>query len=243
MSATDDSPPPAVVSVHDVGPATLDAVGRLLERIRPVVGHRVALLVVPGLPWTPGDVDRLKRWQADGLELAGHGWVHHGPPRSPYHRLHGWVLSRDQAEHLSRSGSEIEALMSAGVEWFRTRGLGTPELYVPPAWALGRISREALRRLPYRWIEVLRGFVDVESHTTHRCPLIGFEADTRFRHTALTLFNAASIAWARARRLPLRIGFHPEDLDLRLADAALASVRRRWRFLDTAEAMEELGKG
>lgn len=235
--------PPAVVSIHDVGPDTLDPVAELLDGIRPRAGTAVSLLVVPGLDWSAADLDRLRAWQAEGFELAGHGWIHHGPPRTLWHRLHGWVISRDQAEHLSRSEGEIEALMRAGVEWFAAHDLGTPELYVPPAWALGAIGEAALRRLPYRRIEALQGFMVMNAGgapAVAPCPLIGFEADTRFRAGALTVFNAASIRWARLRHRPLRIGFHPHDLSLRLRDAALASLDRGWRFLTSEEAVAEL---
>lgn len=235
--------PPAVVSIHDVGPDTLEQVAELLDGIRPWAGTAVSLLVVPGLDWGAADLDRIREWQAEGFELAGHGWIHHGPPRTLRHRVHGWVLSRDQAEHLSRSESEVEALMRAGVEWFDAHDLGTPELYVPPAWALGAIGRAALERLPYRRIEVLRGFYLLKTGRApalYPCPLIGFEADTLFRQAALIAFNAAATRWARLRRRPLRIGFHPHDLSMRLRDAALASLDRGWRFLTSAEAVAEL---
>lgn len=240
MSGTAAEPPPAAVSVHDVMPHTLERVEEILEAIRPWTGDRIALLVVPGLAWTAAGVDRLRRWEDQGLELAGHGWVHYGKPKSFYHRLHGLVISRDQAEHLSLSGAQITALIDRGLNWFRDQGLRTPRFYVPPAWALGRIGPERLRETPYRWCEVLQGYLDVVSGRLLRCPLVGFEADTLVRKWALKPFNALSVARARSRRRPLRIGFHPFDLGYHLAEDALASVKLGWRFLTTEEAVEAL---
>lgn len=231
---------PAVVSIHDVDPGTLDRVREIVDRVRPRTGDRICLLVVPGLAWTPDQIRQLQRWAAEGLELAGHGWVHYGPPRSLYHRLHGWILSRDQAEHLSRSTAELREMVERGYAWFDTVDLPRPRLYVPPAWALGRLGRRDLRDLPYRWYEVLSGFIDVPSGRLHPTPLVGYEADTPFRKYALRVTNAVGRRMARLQRRPLRIGIHPHDLELFLADDVLGIVAEGWEFLDTEGALSLL---
>lgn len=228
---------PAVVSIHDVTPETLSRVETLVEVLLPVTGTALSLLVVPGLPWSPGQLDTLRGWAAKGVEMAGHGWIHEGPPRTLYHRLHGWVLSRDQAEHLSRPRSELVALVERGFKWFAAVGLPAPELYTPPAWALGRLRKADLARLPYRWYEVLTGFVEAGSGRLLPTPLVGFEADTAFREGALTLLNGFNRMVAERTGRPLRIGVHPRDLELRLAHRVLAMVEGCDRHLTTAEAV------
>jgi hypothetical protein len=232
-----------VVSIHDVTPATMDRVAGLLERVRPLTGTRVCLLVVPGLAWSPPELARLRRWAAEGMELAGHGWRHRGPPASLYHHLHGLVISRDQAEHLSRSRRELRALVRRGFGWFREVGLPAPELYVPPAWALGRLTRHDLAGLPYRWYEVQTGFIRADPHRHALAPLVGFEADTRTRQVALGLTNRVNLLLARATGRPLRIALHPDDLHLRLADHLHHVLERCADFLGTAEALRRIAGG
>ncbi len=231
---------PAHLSIHDVKPSSLERVRRLVALCRARAGPRITLLVVPGLEWSGAQVDRLRAWSREGLELAGHGWIHHGPPRSLYHRVHALVLSRDQAEHLSRPRHELVELVERGFAWFEERGLPEPGLYVPPAWALGALTREDLARLPYRGYEVLQGFLDRDGRL-HRTPLVGYEADTGFRRQALRLTNGLARRIARISGRPLRIGLHPPDLELRLA----ADLRRdladpEWRFVSTAETLSIL---
>lgn len=234
----------AHLSIHDVKPTELDRVEELLDRCQVVAGARVALLVVPGLDWSPRQVDRLRDWAAEGFELAGHGWVHRaGPPATWYHRLHSLLLSRDQAEHLSRRREELRELVLRGVGWFRDRDLPTPELYVPPAWALGALSPQDVEALPYRWYEVLVGFLDATSGRLHPTPLVGYEADTGLRRRALRLINTLARRAAVVSRRPLRIGLHPRDLELLLSDDLLGNLEdRRWRFVSTAEAVAVLSR-
>ncbi|HKK93694.1 MAG TPA: DUF2334 domain-containing protein, partial [Longimicrobiales bacterium] len=181
-----------------------------------------------------------KSWATRGHELAGHGWVHRRTPRTLYHRLHGTVVSRDQAEHLSASRTEVMDLVARGRTWFETHGLPVPTFYVPPAWALGAVSPRALADLGYRAVEVQWGYHDLETRRFHATPLIGFEADTRWRDVALGAFNALQVKLARRTGRPLRLGLHPFDLELRRSQ----EVRRRLDevdvWLDTTEALGRL---
>lgn len=229
----------AHATIHDVRPDTLDRVARLIELLEPA-GQRVALLVVPGLDWTPDGVARLAGWARAGYELAGHGWVHHRTPQTLYHRLHALVISRDQAEHLSATRQEVRELVRQGRDWFARHDLPAPTFYVPPAWALGALRPTDLAELGYRVAEVQSGYHDLERARFHRTPLIGFEADTWWRERALGVFNATQIASARRSGRPLRLGLHPFDLELRRADEARARVQEVEAWLSTAEVLERL---
>lgn len=229
----------AHATIHDVRPDTLDRVARLLELLEPA-GTRVALLVVPGLDWTPAGVARLAAWGDEGFELAGHGWVHQRTPRSLYHRLHALVISRDQAEHLSATRDEARALVRRGRDWFAAHDLPAPTFYVPPAWAMGALQPSDLVELGYLFAEAQWGFHDLERGAFLRSPLIGFEADTWWREHALAVFNAWQVAAARRRGRPLRLGLHPFDLELRRADEARARVAEVEEWMSTVEAVQHL---
>lgn len=222
----------SLISVHDVAPETLARVEGIVDHLQSC-GHReITLLVIPGRRWHTQGVDRLARWQDAGIELAAHGWRHEARAvRGPFHRLHAALLSRRAAEHLALDQEGITAVMQAAYDWFVDHGLVPPRSYVPPAWALGRIERERLQRLPYRQIEVTRGLIDSASGRLQRLPLTGFEADTALRAGFLRCWNRTQVRRAGRTGLPLRIGIHPDDPQLRLAADLKALMEEGWRSI------------
>lgn len=227
----------AIVSVHDVMPETLPRVLRILSLLEEARVPPPTLLVVPGKAWEPHQVKTLRMLSKKGHPLAGHGWVHKAPVRgrTPFHRVHSLLISRDEAEHLSRTREELEVLIRRCHAWFGTVDLPTPELYVPPAWALGALPLGDLATLPFRWYEVLRGFVEATSGRLRGLPLAGFEADTTFRKVSLRIWNGLNERLARALGTPLRISIHPNDLDLLLGGDVEKMVSRPWHFLGEGE--------
>ena len=208
----------ALVSIHDVMPETRTRVTAMLARLN-LPAQAVTLLVVPGKDWQADDLDWLRALQEAGHPLAGHGWSHRcQPPMTLYHRLHSVLLSRDVAEHLSFSGDGIQRLVWDCYRWFIRNGLTPSPLYVPPAWALGALTAAQLGELPFRYVETLFGIHDVQEKTFTRLPLVGFEADTAFRAWVLGFSNAVNISRSRRARVPVRIGLHPYDFELRLGN-------------------------
>jgi len=223
--------PVALVSIHDVMPGTLDRVEGVLDRLEEAGVGACTLLVVPGRPWTDAGVRRLHGWARRGHVLAAHGWRHHVDAiRGWRHRAHSLLLSRRVAEHLALDSAGILALMTRASDWFAHQDLPRPELYVPPAWALGPLAAADRRQAPYRTIEVLGGLLDTATGALERAPVVGFEADTLTRQVFVRLWNRLQEARARHTGRPLRIGLHPCDFELRLARDARAILRRRWRF-------------
>ena len=229
-------------TIHDVRPDTLGRVAELLTLLEPA-GTKACLLVVPGLEWDANGIDRLTEWADSGHELAGHGWTHRRAPRSVYHRLHAAFVSRDQAEHLSASRSEVLDLVERGREWFDAHGLPLPTFYVPPAWALGAARPGDLAERGYRVVEVQWGYHDLVGGGFHATPLIGFEADTWWRGVALGAFNALQVALARRTGRPLRLGLHPFDLELRRSHEVHRRIDEVDVWLDTTESLERLRDG
>ena len=208
-----------LVSIHDVMPATLGRVERIFGRLLDAGLSPVTLLVVPGTGWQHGDLDRLREMVALGAELAGHGWRHEvRQVRGFKHRLHSALISRRAGEHLALSAPQIMRLILKNHRWFARHDLPEPGLYVPPAWAMGPIPRRVLDRLPFDRYETLAGVYVRNDQRFHRLPMAGFEADTALRAVTVRAFNRINRAWARAGNRPLRLGIHPDDLELRLSD-------------------------
>lgn len=229
----------ALVSVHDVMPSHLQKVQRVLAYLKEAGVPPATLLVVPGMEWAPEELEVLRNLSRQGHPLAGHGWIHQSPPgtRSPYHRLHSLLVSRNEGEHLSRSPEELSELVRRCHDWFPSVGLPAPELYVPPTWALGALTRADLRTLPFRWYEVLRGFLEAETGRVRWLPLVGFETDTTFRKLSVRLWNTMHVAWAKRAGTPLRISIHPGDLDLFLREDLKTMIKSPWTFIREADVM------
>jgi len=204
------------ISIHDVMPETLDRVGEQLALIERHCPGPVALLVVPGRDWSEAALERLRAWVKDGHALVGHGWTHRARDiRGLKHRLHSLFVSRDCAEHLALEREEIIELMARNRLWFGDHGLPEPELYVPPAWALGSVPHSELRSTGFARVETMSGYLDLRTGRLQRSALIGFEAASLWQVPVLKLSNAFNRLLAM--RLPLRIALHPDDHRLPLA--------------------------
>jgi hypothetical protein len=207
-------------------PETLPQVERILALLECEGVAPVTLLVIPGAGWSREDIGRLRGFQARGCELAGHGWVHRVDRiRGLTHRLHSRLISRNVAEHLALDGVGIHRLIARCHGWFDEQALGDPALYCPPAWAMGRIPRSSLASLPFKRYEVFSGVLSTQTGQMHPIPLTGYEADTALRAPVIRLWNHLNRQRA-TRRGWLRIGIHPYDLDLRLADDLRRDLRR-----------------
>ena len=219
----------ATVSIHDVMPHTLVGIKALAAQIPKQQKSKVLLLVVPGLEWSSEQLDELKKLCDDGFSLAGHGWQHRTPHiRSLYHRFHSLLVSRNVAEHLSYSRKELNDVLRQNYEWFEKQQLPLPETYVPPAWAMGKLTREDLKILPFRYYEDTLGLYDSQTDRYRRLPLAGFEADTRLREHFLRPWNSLN-RWLASPDKPLRISLHPSDLEYRLS-------QQLRQFIETTES-------
>ena len=225
----------AFVSIHDVMPETL---AQVLETVRFLEKENVfpvTLLVTPGRQWSRAGVEELKALQRAGYPLAGHGWHHEaGRFAGLGHRLHGLLISRNEAEHLCLSSSEIENLMLQCFHWFSSAGLERPVLYVPPAWAMGCITERRLKKLPYRMYETQTGIRDTAAGSFYPMPVTGYMADTPFRSAALRVVNGINLALPSSY---IRIAIHPQDIRLDLVCDLRRHLRSCSRYLDYTEAV------
>ncbi len=233
-----NNPLHALVSIHDVMPQTLPQCAALLEPLLARNNGPITLLVVPGRPWQASDLDLLRDWQRAGCLLAGHGWTHEVMHiRSLHHRLHSLLLSRRAAEHLSHDEDSLFALMQRCYDWFIEHDLQAPDLYVPPAWALGPVSHSRLASLPFTLLEVLSGVIRVADQQLLSLPLTGYEADNSWRALTLRPWNRLNEKRAVATGKPLRVGIHPYDDQLRLRQQLWQQLARCDAFVSYEDAL------
>jgi predicted deacetylase len=219
----------AIVSIHDATPDTLSRVFEIMDFLKARSVRTVTLLVVTGKDWSAGQIDQLHKLQQDGINLAAHGWKHCACRTSTlWHKLHARIVSRQAAEHLSLSKAEIIAIISRSYQWFIAAGLMPPELYVPPAWAMGNLPLNCSQRLPFRLYETPAGVYDCVTGKFYRMPVIGYLADTRFRKVSLKLINSIMLAMPY---MPTRIAIHPDDLHLPLMSDLSRHLAKFCRFL------------
>ena len=228
----------ALVSVHDVMPETLPQVARILDLLAAEEVRAVTLLVVPGAGWTASGIAALRDYETRGYELAGHGWRHRVERFGGFsHRLHGLLISRNVAEHLALDRVGIINLIERCHTWFAEQNLRAPTLYVPPAWAMGAIERSALAALPFLMYELFSGILSTQTGRLNPVPLLGYEADTGLRAPLLRLWNGVN-RHRSSNRGWLRIGIHPSDLDLRLAEDLRRDLRQFRLHADYAAVAE-----
>lgn len=216
-----------IISLHDVMPETLTRVSSILDLLARLNIPPVDLLVVPGRAWDACGLNQLWEWRRLGHRLVAHGWVHHVERLGGWrHWLHAKIISGDVAEHLALSSSGIHELMLRSAEWFEQHGFGVPSLYVPPAWALGALKAEDRKSLPFERIEVLRGYLDVESGRLKPAGLMGYEVDTRMRRALVLAWNRCQERLSARRGRPLRVAIHPYDLDLAAGKTLRSDLHR-----------------
>ncbi len=231
-------PIPTHLSIHDVMPETLDKVLAIIERLESKKLCPIYLLVVPGCDWSDAQLQSLHELTKRGHILAGHGWKHQVEDiRDIKHRIHSRFISRNVAEHLALDAGGITDLIRRNHAWFAEHDFDPPELYVPPAWAMGAIPRATLRTLPFRYYEYLSGIYDAKHDQLRRLPVIGYEADIATRGFLLRLSNIFNLTMQRTQRLPLRLAIHPHDFDILLTNDLHSFLSRKLEPLSLQKVM------
>ena len=243
------SKPLLLASIHDVSPRFATEIDRLLDLLRPHVGERLAMLVVPNhwgdAPIIPGSpfASRLREWADGGAEIFLHGYFHRDQGR------HGRTADRVRARFMTAGEGEFLGLSrdDAGARIAEGRALVEDVIgrsvagFVAPAWLYGPGTLEALADSSIPIAEDhLRVWSPKSGAELARGPVITWASRTRAR-----LLSSLAAA-AALRRLPmrtLRVGVHPPDCRepslVRSIDATLriaAARRRPARYADLLDS-------
>jgi len=206
-----------LASIHDVCPRFESEVERLLDLLRPHVGSRIAMLVVPN-HWGDSPIvrhspfaARLRRWADEGMEILLHGYFHRDAThhRRAATRLRSRVMTAGEGEFLGLSRAQAEERIVRGRDLLEDVTGRPIDGFVAPAWLYGRGARDALASCGVGLAEDhLRVWSPATGAELARGPVITWASRTRMR-LASSLLAAAAI-----RRAPidvLRIGVHPPD--------------------------------
>ncbi|MFP4521235.1 MAG: polysaccharide deacetylase family protein [Fibrobacterota bacterium] len=235
-----------ILSIHDVMPETFAGISRVADYFLSEGADKICFLVVPHPNWKESDLLRLREYQINGISFAGHGFLHHcGTPRTVYHKIHSVLISRNAAEHLAFQRGDLIEKVSGCAKWFEENGFGIPDLYVPPAWAMGQLKKDDMMSLPFRYYEFLSGVYDSDTDRFFSLPLAGFEADTELRKYILFAVNGIFSAVSKLTGRPLRVAVHPYDLQFKLRKSVQNMVGSADEFLNYSEILchaEAIGK-
>jgi predicted deacetylase len=230
--------PALLVSIHDVSPRFEGEIDRLLELLRPHVGERLAMLVVPNhwgdAPIVPGSsfATRLRNWADAGVEMFLHGYFHRDEAThaSPSDRLRARLMTAGEGEFLGLSRDEAAERIAAGKKLLADVIGRDVDGFVAPAWlygagALPALEADAMPLAEDHW----RIWSPAEQRDLARGPVITWASRTRGR------LASSLVAAALLRHVPmpvLRVGVHPPDCRhpalVRSIEATLsAAVRRR----------------
>ena len=223
----------AVVSIHDVAPATQGESAHLLAHAE-ALGARTSLLVVPG-PWRGrrlGDdvefVAWLRRAEERGHEIVAHGWEHRGvvDPIARAHigqRLGERLLTRGCAEFAALGPAEAERRALLSWEALRSHGFA-PTGFVAPGWSLSPAGAQALRTVGFGYTTTRLAVSDLSAPNSIAVPAVCHRSGSPLSAIAAKMLVAVIEMRCRDRR-SIRLALHPDDVhDERLERATTRAL-------------------
>ena len=207
-----------LTSIHDVSPRFEGKVDRLTDLLRPHVGDRIAMLVVPNhwgsAPIVPNSsfAGCLREWSSAGFEIFLHGFYHRDASRhdSLSSRLRGKLMTAGEGEFLGLSRSEAAARIADGRKLLEDITGRQIAGFIAPAWLYGEGALGALADADIRLAEDhFRVWSPASNTQLARGPVITWASRTRPRLLSSLM---AAAALRRAPIKALRIGVHPPDV-------------------------------
>ena len=210
----------AVVSIHDVAPATHSESAHLLAHVEDL-GMRASLLVIPG-PWRGrhlGDDTRFVDWLRDardrGHEVVAHGWEHLAvvdPTDRPRltKRVGERVLSRGCAEFATLGLAEAERRASLSLSVLRSHGFA-PNGFVAPGWSLSPAASRALVSVGFGYTTTRLAIADLTLSRSIPMPAVCHRPGSPVSPLAARMLVAVVEMRCRDRR-SIRLALHPADV-------------------------------
>ena len=238
-----------LASIHDVSPRFESEVDQLLDLLRPYLGSRLAMLVVPnhwgGAPIVQGSAfaTRLRSWAEEGIEMFLHGFYHRDDSahEGAADRLRARLMTASEGEFLGLSRADAGERIRSGRNILEDVIGRSIDGFVAPAWLYGNGALEALQEAAIPIAEDhLRVWSPASGQQLARGPVITWASRTRMR-LASSLAAAAVL-----RHVPLdvlRIGVHPPDVrhtaltrSIKKTFGGVVGSRRAGRYSDLLAA-------
>ena len=204
----------AIISIHDVAPATLSQAITLRELVRETAGEvPVSILVVPCYHgrsgWSAAAIDWVAHAARAGDELVIHGLAHCNPTGIDGAEFGRRVCAPEVQNRLRR------ARLCLGQLGLSARG------FIAPAYAHPPVLDDALHELGFSWWAT-RGHL-YSRCATHRLPSFGLGTSTVLRRVVSPVAAAVG-ARALAPAHAIRLDLHPADLAYARLRGALPSL-------------------
>ena len=227
-----------VVSIHDVAPATRDAVEKIISELVRIGVPVCSLLVVPdyhhqGLATKDRQfVSWLRELESDGHEIVIHGFFHERPRRANEtirDKFFTRLYTADEGEFYDLGYDEAFRRITMARDEFCASGL-KPRGFVAPAWLLSAEAERAARDAELEYTTRLQTVRDLRSGEEFPVRSIVYSVRSSWRRAISRAWNAALFRLLKSSPL-LRISIHPSDYShpaiwrqiVDLIDAAIGS--------------------
>jgi hypothetical protein len=207
-----------IVSIHDVAPATRDAIEKIISELARIGVSICSLLVVPdyhhqGLATKDREfVSWLRELESDGYEIVIHGFFHERSRRANEtirDKFFTRLYTADEGEFYDLDYDEALRRIATARDEFRASGL-RPSGFVAPAWLLSEQAERAARDAELEYTTRLHAVRDLRSGEEFAARSIVYSVRARWRRAVSRAWNATLFRLLRSNPL-LRISIHPSD--------------------------------
>lgn len=207
-----------IVSIHDVAPATRDAVEKIISELAHIGVPVWSLLVVPdyhhqGLATKDRQfVSWLRELESDGHEIVIHGFFHERPRHANEtirDKFFTHFYTADEGEFYDLDYDEALRRISTARDAFRASGL-KPRGFVAPAWLLSKEAERAARDAELEYTTRLHAVRDLRSGEEFAARSIVYSVRASWRRAVSRAWNATLFRLLQSSPL-LRISIHPPD--------------------------------
>ena len=207
-----------IVSLHDVAPSTQEIANTIISELAQRGVTVCSLLVVPdyhhqGL-FTRNQqfVSWLRDLEADGHEIAIHGYFHERPSRNRESFRDKFVTrfyTQQEGEFYDLTYDEALQRITTARDEFRANGL-KPRGFVAPAWLLSKDAERAARDAGIEYTTRLHKVCDLRAGAEFPARSIVYSVRRNWRRGISRICNATLFRYLEGKSL-LRISIHPPD--------------------------------
>ncbi len=207
-----------VVSLHDVAPSTQEITNIIISELGRRGVKVCSLLVIPdyhhqGLfTGNKQFVSWLRGLEADGHEIAIHGYFHERPCRAQESFRDKFLTrfyTQREGEFYDLNYDEALSRITAARDEFRANNL-KPRGFVAPAWLLSKEAERAARDAGMEYTTRLHKVSDLRAGAEFSSRSIVYSVRKTWRRGISRICNATLFRYLEGKPL-LRISIHPSD--------------------------------